>query len=225
MINNKQKTKKGDFVEIEFTGYQDGKVFDSNIKEDLKQLNPNAEANEKTIIVIGQGMVVKGLDKDFEDKEIGKQYEVHIPYKEGFGERKRELVKTIPLNAFTKQKINPFPGQTLVMDNMLARVITISGARVITDFNNPLAGKNLDYKFKIKRKVIDEKERAEALFKFFLHLKKPNLEIEDNKVMIKGPKPLENFVNNFKSKFKEIMGKDLEFKEEEEKEEKEEAKS
>jgi len=32
--------KKGDFIEIEFTGkLKDGEIFDSNIKEDLKKLH------------------------------------------------------------------------------------------------------------------------------------------------------------------------------------------
>ena len=34
--------QKKDFIEIEFTGkVKDGEVFDSNIKEDLKKLNPD----------------------------------------------------------------------------------------------------------------------------------------------------------------------------------------
>jgi len=215
----KKSTKRNDFVEIEFTGYYDGKVFDSNIPEELKKLNPNAKVNEKTIVIIGQGMVVEGLDKALENKEVGKTYEVHIPYREGFGERKRELVKTIPLSVFTKQKINPSPGQTLLLDNMLVRIITISGARVITDFNNPLSGKDLDYKFKIKRKVTDEKEKAEALFKFFFKAI-PKFEMSNNKIIVKGAKDLESIVKLFKEKFKEIMGKDLEFKLEDKEEEK-----
>ena len=206
------KTKKGDFIEIKFTGYYEGKPFDSNTEEDIKQLNPEAKA-EKTVIVIGQKMVIEGLDKALEEKEIGEAYEVHVPYKEGFGERKRELVKTIPLNVFTKQKINPFPGQTLVMDELLVRVITISGARVITDFNNPLAGKDVDYKFKIKRIVFDEKEKIEALFNFFFRAI-PKYEIKENKLIVKGPKPLAGLVILYKEKFKENLDKYLEFEEE-----------
>jgi FKBP-type peptidyl-prolyl cis-trans isomerase 2 len=207
-----EKTKKGNFVEISFTGYHDGKPFDSNRPEDLKKINPDAKA-EKTIVIIGQDMVVSGLDKALEEKEIGKKYEIHIPYKEAFGSRKRELVRTIPLSVFTKQKINPVPGQTLLLDNMLARVITISGARVITDFNNPLSGKDLDYEFTIIRKVNDEKEKCEAFLRFFLRLEKPNLEIQDKKVILKGPKHLEGSATSVKDKFKEIFGKALGFEE------------
>lgn len=202
--------KKNDYVELKYTGYANGEMFDSNIEEDLKKLNPKAKPN-KTIIIVGQGMIVSGLDKALEEKEIGKEYEIKISAKEGFGDRKRELVKTIPLKIFTEKKINPYPGMVLNMDNILAKVITVSGARVITDFNNPLSGKELKYKFKIIRKVDDEKEKVETvlglLFKFV-----PEFEIGE-KIVVKGPKILEQYINSIKEKFKELVGKEISFKE------------
>ena len=89
-------TKKNDFVELLYTGYSQGNVFDSNIEEDLKKIDPKGKV-KKTIVVIGQGMVVPGLDKALEGKEIGKEYEIKLSAKEGFGERDRNLLKTIPL--------------------------------------------------------------------------------------------------------------------------------
>tara|TARA_Y100000034_G_scaffold136172_1_gene211257 strand:+ start:2099 stop:2761 length:663 start_codon:yes stop_codon:yes gene_type:complete len=213
-----QKTKNKDFIEINFTGYVDGKVFDSNIPEDLTELSKEAKP-EKTVVCIGEKMVVPGLDKALEDKELNKEYKINLPYIDGFGKRHRELVKTIPLSVFTKQKINPYPGASLLLDNQLARIITVSGARVMTDFNNPLAGKDLEYKFKILRFITENKEKAEALFKF--HLKHiPKFEISDSKITIKGPKILEGIINMYKQKFKDLLGLDLEFKEEELKEQK-----
>ena len=35
------------------------------------------------------------------------------------------------------------------LDNTIARVLSVSGGRVTMDFNNPLAGKEIDYKYKI----------------------------------------------------------------------------
>ncbi len=212
-------TKKGDFIEIKFTGYLDGKVFDSNVAEDLKQASPESTP-QKTVVIIGQFMVVPGLDKALEEKELGKEYQVNLSAKEGFGERNRELVKTIPLSVFTKQKINPYPGLALMLDNNLARVITVSGARVITDFNNLLAGKNISYKFKIERKVTDLSEKAEAFFAYFFRFK-PNFEVSE-KIIVKGPKVLEGIIKVYKEKFKELVGAELEFKLEEKAEEKKE---
>ena len=62
--------EKKDFIEIEFTGktLNDGKVFDSNIKENLEKLhtghNHSIEA-KPFIFALGQGMFLKGIDDIF----------------------------------------------------------------------------------------------------------------------------------------------------------------
>ena len=205
------KTKKGDFVELLYTGKTQDRIFDSNIPEYLKALDPKAEP-QKTIVVIGEQMVIPGLDKVLEDKEIGQEYKVNVPYKEGFGPRKRELVKTIPLSVFREKNINPRPGEAFYLDNQIVKVITVSGARVITDFNNPLAGKDLEYKFTITRIVQDKKEQAESFFQNFFRTI-PKFEISNDKVMVEAPKPAEKLIDLYKEKFKEMIGLDLDFKE------------
>ncbi|MDP3881809.1 MAG: FKBP-type peptidyl-prolyl cis-trans isomerase [Nanoarchaeota archaeon] len=214
-----ESINKNDFVEIKFSGYSDGKVFDSNVGEDLKKLNPEAKPSQ-TIVIVGQGMIVPGLDKSLEGKEVGKDYEVKLTAKEGFGERDRNLVKIIPLKAFTEKNVYPQIGMVFAMDNYLVKILAVSGARVTADFNNPLAGKDLVYKIKIVRKVEDIKEKTEFLFNSFLRMV-PEFEIKED-IIVKGPRQLEVFVHGFKDKFKELLGKDLKFevKEEEKKPEK-----
>jgi len=204
----KEVVKRGDFVEIKYTGSANGDVFDSNIEEDLKKANSDVKVN-KAIVVVGEKMVVNGLDKSFENREIGKDYEIDVPFKDGFGERKRELVKTIPLHVFSEHKVQPRPGMMLTLDNALVKIIAVSGARVITDFNNPLSGKDLHYKVKIVRKVSDEKEKAEALFEVMFKFV-PEFEIKDE-VVVKGVKFVEVYVKAFNDKFKELLGKGLKF--------------
>ena len=200
--------KKNEFVALRYTGSANGVLFDSNEEENIKKLHQDATARE-IIVVVGKGMVVLGLDKALEGKEIGVRYEVSFDAREGFGERKRELVKTIPLKVFTEKQINPYPGLTLVIDNMTARVITVSGARVITDFNNPLSIKSLHYSFMITRKVTDEQEKVRALFEVSFKFA-PEFEIKD-KITIKGPQILEMYVKAFSDMFKELVGKELAF--------------
>jgi len=201
--------QRNDFVELKFTGYANGSIFDSNIDEDLKKMSPDARPKE-TIVIVGESMLVPGFDKELEGKEIGKDYEIKVPAKEGFGERRRELIKTIPLKIFTDKKINPYPGLVLAMDENLARVITISGARVVTDFNKTLAGKDLVYKFNIVRKITDDKEKAKTVFVQIFRFV-PDFELKENEVVVKGPKVLERFVEALREKFKELVGKELKF--------------
>lgn len=203
-----ETVKKGEFVALKYTGKANGVLFDSNEAENVKKLHPDAEARE-TIVVIGKGMVVPGLDKALEGKEIGKRYDISLSAKEGFGERRREMVKTIPLKVFTEKQVVPYPGLTLAIDNMTARIITVSGARVITDFNNPLAGKTIDYSFTITRQVSDEQEKIRALFEIsFKGI--PEFETKE-KITVKGLEVLEMYVKAFSPLFKEIIGKELVF--------------
>jgi len=215
-----KKTKLKDFIELKFTGTANNQIFDSNIEADLKKINPEAKP-EKTIVAIGEGMVPVGLDKDLEDKEPNKDYEVTVPYKEAFGERKRELVRILPLKSFTEQKVNPQPGMVFTLDNNLVKILAVSGARVTTDFNNPLAGKDLTYKYKITKILTkeDEKEKIETILQFYMRLK-PEFEIKEKEIILKGPKGFEVFINAFKDKFKELINKDLSFKAVQPKEEK-----
>jgi FKBP-type peptidyl-prolyl cis-trans isomerase 2 len=209
-----EKTKKNEFVELLYTGYSQGKIFDSNIEEDLKKIDEKAKPI-KTIVIIGQGMVVSGLDKALEDKEIEKEYEITLKPKESFGERRKELVRMIPLKIFIEKQVMPRPGMVLALDNNLIKVIAVSGARVTADFNSPLAGKDVTYKFTIKRKVEDEKEKVNTLFETTLRFL-PEYEIRD-KIIVKGPKVFETIVKALNEKFKEFIGKELGFELKEEK--------
>ena len=211
-------TSKNDFIEIKYTGYANGEIFDSNIEADMKKMHPDLKPH-KTIIALGHEMVVKGFDNALIGKEIGKEYQVTLAENESFGKRRRDLIKTIPLKAFTEKDFSPYPGMVITLDNMMTKIIAVSGARVIADFNNPLAGKEISYKFTILRKVAEEKEKAEALFEFFFKFI-PEFEIAE-KIKIKGRKELGVFTKFFSDKFKELLGKELIF--EEKKEEKKKA--
>ena len=217
VISKNQRVERNDFIEIKYKGYANGELFDSNIEEEAKKINEKSEGYE-TILVVGQGMIVSGLDEDLEGKDIGKDYVVEFGHEKGFGERKRELVRTIPLKVFTEKQINPKPGMAFNIDDQLVKVVAVSGARVITDFNNPLSGKDLKYEYKIVRKVEDENEKAKALFKNLFRME-PKFEIKE-KVIVKGPKGMDVFVKAFSDKFKEFMGKELDFEEVKEEEKK-----
>lgn len=157
-----EKTKKGDKIELKFTGrIKDGEIFDTNIPEQAKKIG--LEINVKPfIITIGSDQVISGLDKALEDKEVGKKYEIELTSNQAFGPRRPELVKTVPKRVFTEQEINPQPGMAFNMDGMLVRIISVSGGRILADFNNPLAGKDIVYEFTIIRKIKQEKKEDSA---------------------------------------------------------------
>lgn len=224
--------KKKDFVEIEFIAKvkDTGKVFDTNIKDEAKKANL-PEANIKPLIVcIGEGMVVKGFDEALENKETGKEYAVSVEPEKAFGKRNASLVKTLPIKVFLEKEIMPAPGMIFNMDGILTRIAAVSGGRVIVDFNNPLAGKKIEYMFKIKKTVDSAEEKINALVEFFLKLPKESFEIKANgneAIMKIKDKELAKFITNkaiepVAKKIRDLAGISLRI--EEEKEEKKEEK-
>ncbi|MCX6749956.1 MAG: peptidylprolyl isomerase [Candidatus Pacearchaeota archaeon] len=203
--------QKNDFIEIEFTGrIKDGEVFDSNISEELKKLNSNQPA-KPFIFCLGQEMFLNGIDEFLIGKEIG-NYEIELKPEKAFGLRNPSLIQMIPLKVFIEHKVNPIPGTVLNFDNRLGKVLTVSGGRIMVDFNNPLAGKEVVYKVNTLRKVEDINEKINSLNEFFFR-KEFKFEIKENKLVVEAEKGFRAFVELFKDKFKEILGLDLEVKE------------
>ena len=114
--------------------------------------------------------------------------------------------------------MNPYPGMTLQLDNTIAKVISVSGGRVMMDFNNPLAGKEINYTFKITKKITDNEEKINTIQEFFLKQKYEfKIDTKDKKVIFKE-KMIKPFFEMMGQKFKDMTG--FEFTVEEEKEEK-----
>lgn len=213
---------KNDFIEIEFTARikVNNEVFDTTVLEDAKKAKlreGRKESDFKPIkICVGQGMVVKGMDDNLVNKEIGKEYEVELKPRDAFGDRNPALVRTVPLSVFSQKGVEPVAGAMLNIDNMLVRISAVTSGRVIVDFNNPLAGKDIVYKFKIVGKIDDLKEKVEVLANFFLG--KTDVKLEGNKATLEAEILLpEGFLAEFKKKLKDILGIEAEIKEKEEK--------
>lgn len=220
-IKKNDLTSKGDFIEIEFVGRikDTGKIFDTNIKKEAEKMGLNIEI-KPLIVCIGQAMLVEGFDKELERKEIGKEYTIHLAPEDAFGKRNPFLVKVISLSAFKEKDANPYPGAVFELDGMIAKILSVSGGRVIVDFNNPLSSKEIEYDFTIKRKITKEEKKINALQDFFFK-KRFGFSVEKEKIIFK--KEAEQALDRFKEKFKEILGKEI-ITEEKPKEKKEEKK-
>jgi len=209
MVN--EQTKKGQFVEVDFIAKvnQSGEVFDTSIKEEAVKANLPLDKVKPLIICIGEGMVLKGLDSAIEGKELGKEYSAGFSPKEAFGERKPSLIKILPITVFRSKGVNPYPGLVLNMDGLLARISAVSGGRVITDFNNPLSGKDITYIFKVKRILQDNKEKLNCLVGFYLKedSSKAIKKIEGDKVSIETKiKWPDKFLKEISEKFEKLTG-------------------
>ena len=205
--------QKNDFVEVEFTGkLKDTEtIFDSNIKEDIEKAGLKLTA-KPLIFSLGQGMFLKGIDDFLIGKEAGKDYSINLEAKDAFGIRDARAMQIIPMNVFRNHQLNPIVGGMFNFDGRVGKVLSVSGGRVRVDFNHPLAGKDLTYEIKVLRKIEDLNEKIDA-FNEFLFRKKFKSEIKDKELTLEVEKPLVQFVEMFREKFKELFGLDIKIKE------------
>jgi FKBP-type peptidyl-prolyl cis-trans isomerase SlyD len=215
------KIKKNDFIDLEYIGRvkDTGQIFDTNVREEAKKIGLDIKV-KPLLICIGQNMILKAIDEFLIGKEIGKSYALELPPERAFGVRKRELVKTLPLSVFKNQEVSPKIGMVYTFDGLLGKIISSSGGRIIVDFNNPLAGREIIYKLKTKRKVTENKEKVKALMLSFFK-KEFEFSIDNKKLIIKANSEMKKLPEMFKEKFKQILDLELEVLEAEGSKEKE----
>ena len=131
------------------------------------------------------------IDDFLLDKEIATKLSVVVHAEEGFGKKDPKHIQMIPLNKFKDQKINPMPGLRVEIDQYTGVVKSVSGGRVLVDFNHPLAGRDLHYEVMIKRKVEDLKEKVSGFLELNFHLHHAQLEEKDGVVTLHAPIPQE----------------------------------
>jgi len=217
------KIKTGDFIEMEYVGRvkNNNKIFDLT---DEKLAKKEGIFNDKLeygpiIICVGEGQLLRGLDDEIVGKEIGKKYSIELESEIAFGRKNAKLIKLISLSSFKKQKINPYPGLQVNINGMIGLVRTVSGGRVMVDFNHPLAGRDVIYEVKINKKITDTKEKLDSLIKTDLMQKEFKSNIKDKKAKIEiSMKFPDEFKNKFKERVKRLLTeiKDIEFKEKKE---------
>ncbi len=207
------KIKKGDFVEVEYTGKvkEEGMVFDTT---DEKLARKNNIFNERVsygpvTICLGEHQILRGIDNYLEGKESGKKYNIDIPAEDGFGKKDAKLLKIVPTNIFTKQGILPQPGLQVNIDGMFGVIKTSTGGRTIVDFNHPLSGKDLSYEVEVKKVVTDDVEKIQSYISLTLNIKRSVIEVMvDNKnAKVKLPAKLpDKIVERLNEKLVKLTG-------------------
>ena len=203
--------KKRDFVEIDYTGRlrEDGSIFDTTEEKIAKEngvYDKNAHYHS-AVICIGESNILKELEERLIGKETGREYSFEIESNRAFGRKDARLIQMIPLNKFKHQKIQPMPGLQLNIDGVFGIVKTVSGGRVLVDFNHPLAGKDIVYDVKIKRVIDDDAEKVRALLHLVFHMHDAEIETKDGYLTIKVK---DEIPNEAQEEFRKIVERTVE---------------
>jgi len=172
MAAAKGSVSKGDLVYIDYDAFlaDNDKLFDTTMAESAKKAGFFDEKfqYEPMPVLLGSGKLFEVLEAAVENASVGKETEVKIASADAAGARDPKLVELHSIKEFYKQEVNPYPGLEVQLGNRRGTVMSAGAGRVKVDFNNPLAGKDLVYKFTVKEVVKDKVEKAKAVVKMSL---------------------------------------------------------
>ena len=188
--------KQNDFVQLEFTAKlkENNTIFDTSNEKTAKSsgiYNPNMPYGDY-IICLGHKQILPKLEEKLVGKEIGKEYVFDLKPEEAFGKKDVKLFKLIPLKFFTKDQVKPVPGLQVNIDGSLGTITTVTGGRVIVDFNHPFASKDVVYTLKVTRMIESPAEKVKAFLRMKYDLKNAvvNVEESNNAAIVKIEKKL-----------------------------------
>ena len=179
----KMAFKEGDFIEIEYTGAikESGIVFDTTSIDVAKKNNLYDTHKEygPIIICLGHEQLLKGLDQQIRDKELNKDYKIEVKAENAFGKKSAQLIQMISSSKFKEQKVPVAHGMQVNIDGNIGIIKSISGGRIIVDFNHPLAGSDLVYNVKVNKKIDDDAQKIKAIFEVDLGIKDTSITLKD----------------------------------------------
>src|SRR3989454_4952277 len=164
------KIAKGDVVWIDYEGWvlnPNGTrtLFDTTREEVAKK---EGKFEEKKVydefpIIVGHGRILPGLDEAILTAQVGTPMDLTIPPDKGACERDPKLIELRPLREFLKQEVQPVVGMEVSLGGRKGTITQVTGGRVRVDYNNPLAGKTLQYTFTIKAIADSPEEKLRAV--------------------------------------------------------------
>ncbi len=206
-----------DFIELDYTGSMaDGTVFDTTSKE-IAEKHHLAQENQSfspVKICVGEKQLLPGLEEQLVGKETGKEYIVRLPPEKAFGKRDVRMLRVIPLATFMEHKTEPHPGMQVNVDGKLGIVSSISGGRVIVNFNHPLAGKDVSYTFTILRIITDLEEKIVSYLQRTLQFpeKSVTVSLSEGKAAVELPMALPvDVVEVLAGKLRELVNVEVHF--------------
>lgn len=198
----------GDFIKVDYIGRikDTNEIFDLTVEEVAKK---EGIYNEKrkykpACIILGEGMILKALEDSLLSINVGEKKVVTINHENAFGKRKPELIKNFPIEFFRKEGVDPKPGLIVNISGILGKIQTVSGGRVMVDFNHPLAGRDLVYEIEIKEKIEEPIEKLKFILEIFdldaksnINGKEATIEIENNSIEINTKKAIVYLIKKY----------------------------
>ena len=201
--------KDGDIVTLDYEGRTEGILFDTTLEKEAKKENALVENRKYApiTVVVGEGRLVPGFEKDLKKAKVGKVTEVKIAPEDAYGPRDTKLIETMSISKFrrTCPDAKGYVGEELNIEGRPAILANVYGSRVRVDFNPGLAGKELVFKYTVKSILKKPVDIIKALFT----MEYPNdddfeVTVDKGIARIKLPERTKFDVNWFQAKYRVV---------------------
>ncbi len=163
-----EEKKTMDILSLRYCAYfaEDMTLYDTTEEDKAKEAGLYDEqfTYKPMVYITGSNSLFPALAQAIEEAEPGKLTEVTVPCDEAAGPRDPKLIETFREKEFHKQELNPYPGMRVTLGERSGTVMNVAAGRIRVDFNSPLAGHDLVYKFTVSEPVKDSVEKAKAIF-------------------------------------------------------------
>ncbi len=163
------KLEKGDLAYLDFDLFivrPDGEeLYDTTREESAKNNDVYDEKKvyEEVPFIVGEKRFLPGLDEVLDGAEIGKDLTVTVPPEKGAGERDPKLVEMRSMREFSRMNVVPEVGKEVMINNKPAIIAAVYAGRVRVDYNNPLAGFDVKYNYKVIKKAKDREDKIRGI--------------------------------------------------------------
>ncbi len=163
------KLERGDLAYLDYDLFivrPDGEeLFETTREESAKDkdIYDEKKVYEEVPFIVGEKRFLPGLDEVLEDAEIGKDMSITVPPEKGAGERDPKLVEMRSIREFSRMNVVPEVGKEVVIDNKPATIAAVYAGRVRVDYNNPLAGYDVKYDYKVTKKAKDREDKIRGI--------------------------------------------------------------
>ena len=201
--------KDGDIVTLDYEGRTEGILFDTTLEKVAKKENALVENRKYApiTVVVGEGRLVPGFEKDLKKAKVGKVTEVKIAPEDAYGPRDTKLIETMSVSKFrrTCPDAKGYVGEELNIEGRPAILANVYGSRVRVDFNPGLAGKELVFKYTVKSVLKKPVDVIKALFTMEYPADEDfEVTVEKGVARIKLPERTKFDVNWFQAKYRVV---------------------
>lgn len=152
------------------------KIIETNLEDYRKQSYAVVFHKDQKAVLSGLRSVFPKVDDALSKMQIGEQKTLKLTPEDAYGKRNKDLLKIVPFAVFKQNNIRPIVGLTIETNGAYGTIRSVSGGRVMVDFNSPYADHDIEFYFKLVKKP-EGKEKIEPIIKALM----PSVQIKELK--------------------------------------------